>query len=274
MIDYHIKINNIYLQNMRLIALIKNLKYYNDMVHVMKDPYRLVIKKFRNQAVKLDEIREYVEGNINTIPFIKERKTAEEIIAYLVRKRLAVRVVEDVYFIKDPFTDKSNLNILASGLNKAGIKWYLGLLSAYANGRMVQEGFSGFMIINNRYRGRRKLGDKKYGVNVYFVKTTQEEMFNFGIEEIESGIMISDPEKTVLDFIYFANYGTLPFFVAEEVVENYFNPDNSLMTARGRNYRRMKEYLNYYPDFVRNELYGKLREIYYYDPEIKEVFEI
>ena len=29
------------------------------------------------------------------------------------------------------------------------------------------------------------------------------------------------------DFIYFANYRTVPFFVAEEVVENYFDPDNS-----------------------------------------------
>ena len=239
---------------------------------MMKDPYWWTVKEFRNRAVRLDEIREYIER----LTFIKEKKDVKQIIEYLVRNDLAVRVVEDIYFIKDPFYDPPSFVVLARGLNKAGVRWYYGLLSAYMNGRMVQQGFSGEVVINNKYSGKRKLGGKKYGVNVYFVKTTREEMYKFGLEEVREGIWVSDPEKTILDFIYFSYYGTFPFFIIQEVVLSYFDPDNSLMTARGRNYRRMKEYLKYYPKFVRNELYGMIREweLYYYDKKIKEVFEV
>ena len=229
---------------------------------MMKDVYWWTIKSFKNRAVRIENLKEIARE------FGKEEK---EIIEYLVRKNMAVRIVEDIYFIKDPMNSLPLWIMIARGLNRASVKWYYGLYSAWMNGRMVQQVYLNEVIVNNKYSGKRKIG----GVNVYFFKTRKEKLFTFGIEEFREGVYRSDPEKTVLDFIYFGNYGRISSLMVSEVIDSYFDPDNSLMYFNGRNYERMKEYLKYYPDFVRAELYGFLRrpgEYFYYESKVKEVF--
>lgn len=234
------------------------------MYYVVKRPYWLVLKNFRNTAVQLREVKELVDN-------YQLEKDEKEIINYLVRKRLAYRVVKDIYFICDPLErEPPAWKIIAAGLNKAGAKWYFGLYSAWMNGRVVQQVYLGEVVVNNEYSGKRTIN----GVDVLFVKTKREELFTFGVDEIKKGVYMSNPEKMVLDFIYFGNFGRATTLMIEEVIDSYFDPDNSLMAVKGRNYERLKEYLNYYPDFVRAELYGYLRRMkdyFYYSPKVEEV---
>ena len=238
---------------------------------LMKEAYWQTIRKFRNKAVRLTEIKELVDG-------AKLDKNEKEIIEYLVRKNLAVRIVEDIYYIKDPLDYEPPCWImLAKGLNKAGVKWYYGLLSAWMNGRVVQQVFMGEIIINDRYSGKRKCGGRKHGMNVYYIKTKRKELYRFGLEKIREGVWVSDPEKTLLDAIYFASYGDVPTMMMMEMMESYFDPDNSVLYFRGGpNFDRLKEYLRYYPDFVRSDLYGLIKalNIYYWDEEIAKAFGI
>ena len=229
---------------------------------MMKDVYWWTVRSFKNRAVKIENLKDIAR---------EFGKGEKEIIEYLVRIGLALRIVEDIYFIKDPANSLPLWIMIARGLNRAGVKWYYGLYSAWMNGRMVQQVYLGEVIVNNKYSGKRKIG----GVDVYFFKTRRDKFFTFGIEEFREGVYRSDPEKTVLDFIYFGNYGKIPSLMVSEVIDSYFDPDNSLMYFNGRNYERMKEYLKYYPDFVKAELYGFLRrpgEYFYYEIEVKEVF--
>ncbi len=230
---------------------------------MMKDVYWWTVQSFKDRAVRMGDLKDIAR---------EFGKGEREVIEYLVRKGLAIRIVGDIYYIVNPLnTEPTMWKMLAAGLNRAGVKWYYGLYSAWMNGRMVQQVYSGEVIVNNKYSGKRKIG----GVEVYFFKTKRGNFFTFGIEEIKKGVYISDPEKTVLDFIYFGNYGRIPTLTISEVIDSYFDPDNSLIYFNGRNYERMKKYLGYYPDFVRAELYGFLRgpgEYFYYESKVKEVF--
>ena len=220
---------------------------------MVKDVYGYVGSVFRGKVVSLKE----VEDLIRRYGYDYD---ARRVMNYMVRSGRAYRIIEDLYFVKGvgwyDYDSPILGRVLPKAFQKLGWKnWYYGLYSAWFNGRYAQQVYAGYVVINDRLSRKRKIN----GTPVLFIKTRRKDMFRFGIEENEWGERYSDIEKTVLDFIYFSNFGGIPRGVVSEIVESYFDPENFYMVAKGRNYRRLEEYLNYYPDFVRAELLYYLR---------------
>ena len=235
---------------------------------MVKEIYGRFASIYRSKVVSLDDIRKFIER------WKYKGYDAEEVIRYMIRKKRAFKVLNDTYFIRGfgnyDFEYVPMEKILKSAFEKLGWKnWYLGLYSAWFNGRCAQQVYNGITVVNDRISRVRSIG----GVKVYFYKTSRREMFEFGIEKDSWGIPYSDVEKTLLDFLYFSDYGGVTEMIVFEAIDSFFDDTNFYMIRRKRSYKKLKKYLLYYPDFVRANLQFYLKDwVYDLKPELKEVF--
>ena len=101
----------------------------------------------------------------------------------------------------------SHLELAARGLEIKKVKnWYFGLHTALKLNNMTHESFAIEEVISDSLFRAKPIKIANY--NFKFIKLPRK-LFGFGVEE-RNGLTISDPEKTVLDFIYLWNQNRLP----------------------------------------------------------------
>lgn len=174
----------------------------------------------------------------------REVKNPENYVKYLSsRSKYLIRIFRGIYYVKDVEevfygTVKDIHRVVAAGLERKGLNWYYGLFTAMELGGYTHVHRPVIYVINDRVH--RKIWVA--GVPVRFVKVKPSLMFGFSGDP-----RISDPEKTVLDFLYLERYGTIPapsVRAALDEIRSYVK----------LNRKRMREYAERYPNFVVRKL--------------------
>ena len=132
---------------------------------------------------------------------------------YLLRKNYLIRIFRGIFYLKSIDEIKlgnkhySYMELVAKGIELKGVKdWYYGLHSALKLNNITHEEFGIDEVISTElWRAR------PFDINGHKIKfdKASKRLFGFGI--ITKGTLkYSDPEKTILDFIYFWRYNGIP----------------------------------------------------------------
>lgn len=157
-------------------------------------------EKVCNKEEIVSIIKEYKKkfnSKLNTINTIK----------YFSRHGYIKKIFRGYYYInsmderKRKYCKYIDKELLFLVLNKAGIRWYLGLGSAlYESGKSWQVPVM-INIINNKISGKKKI----LGLNIRFYKTKENLIIGLKKARTKNNIMYyySIPSKTYLDMVYF-----------------------------------------------------------------------
>lgn len=132
----------------------------------------------------------------------------ESLIANLRRNGELLYVFKGYYYVLDPqehqggYTKYSPEEMVYVTLNILNIRWYLGMESALERNRITWQGVVNPIIINSSFSGDRNL----LGITYRFRKMKRT-LLEFGfvkkITKNRISFYYSDPEKTLLDYVYF-----------------------------------------------------------------------
>ncbi len=169
---------------------------------------------------------------------------------YLLRKGILTRIFRGVFYVKtfDEIklgqTKYNHLELLAKGIELKQVKdWYFGLYTALKLNNMTHEYYGIEVVISDKIL--RVLPILIAGHKFSFTKISYK-LFGFGIILKKTRIRgtfikYSDPEKTILDFIYLWKYeGMKPERVLMDIEDWMGNI----------NLKKLKQYSNYYPKTV------------------------
>jgi len=133
-------------------------------------------------------------------------------IRHLVSRGYLIRIFKGIFYIKTPEEVKlnrskySHLELVARGLELKGVNnWYFGLYTALKFNNLTHESFTVDYVLNDQLF--RSTPINIAGYKFKFIKLTPK-LMEFGI--IEKNLKYSDPEKTILDFIYTWRYNGVP----------------------------------------------------------------
>jgi len=166
-------------------------------------------------------------------------------IRHLVPRGYLVRILKGIFYVKSPEelelarTKYNHLELVAKGLELKKVKnWYFGLHTALKLNNMTHEAFAVEDVIN----------DKLFRANPFTIagykfkfSRLSPSLLDFGITKAENGVRYSDPEKTILDFIYIWRYNGIP---KEKIA------DDASSWAKNAAKGKMKEYAKKYPKTV------------------------
>ena len=138
----------------------------------------------------------------------------EMVVRYFGMRAYLVRIFRGVFYVKSLEELKlgrnkyNHLELVAKGLELKHVKnWYFGLHTALKLNNMTHETFAVEDVIN----------DKLFRANPFTIagykfkfSRLSPSLFDFGIRKGENGVRYSDPEKTLLDFIYVWRYNGIP----------------------------------------------------------------
>jgi predicted transcriptional regulator of viral defense system len=171
----------------------------------MKD--LVLLKKLRmdnREFVTSDELKEYcrrLKINYNSA------------IGHFTTRGHMIRIFKGIFYIKSldemnlGRTRYSHLELVAKGLELKGVKnWYFGIYTALKLNNMTHEYFTIDYVVNDQIL--RVTPMKIAGHKFRFIKL-KAPLFSFGVTS-KSAIVHSDPEKTILDFIYMWRYNGIP----------------------------------------------------------------
>lgn len=175
-------------------------------ISTIADKLRLEKKEF----VTSDELTEYCKV------FDIDHKSA---IHYLIKMKYLVRIFRGIFYVKTleefklGITSKYNpLELVTKGLELKGVKnWYFGLHTALKLNNITHEHFAIDEVVSDTVFRAKPINIA--GSKFRFVKLSPA-LFNFGINK-ENMYLYSDPEKTILDFIYLLTYNGMS---AERIV--------------------------------------------------------
>jgi predicted transcriptional regulator of viral defense system len=199
----------------------------------MKKLTRYILSNFGGNVVTKDEIRETCKrfgADVNST------------INFMISYGYFMRILRGLYYVKtvEEFELKKSLDVyrvLSLGLNKLKVKWYFGLYTSLRLNGLTHEFFDTIFVLNDKvYRPKQiRIGGEK----VKFVKLSNK-LVDFGILN-ESGMRVSDIEKTLLDFVYVSRYRSVPEGRITSMIEEYRKrvKDDKIM-----------EYLKFYPKSV------------------------
>jgi len=167
----------------------------------------------------------------------------QPVIKYFVSRGYMIRIFKGIFYIKSldeinlGKTKYSYLELVAKGLELKGVKnWYFGLHTALKLNNMTHEHFAIDYVVNDKLFRAKPM--KIAGYKFRFMKL-KSPLFKFGI--IKNGVVYSDPEKTILDFIYMWRYNGVPKEkIATDVAE----------WSEGLSKPRVKRYAQNYPKTV------------------------
>jgi predicted transcriptional regulator of viral defense system len=172
------------------------------------------------------------------------RLNYDTVIRYFESRNYLVRVFRGIFYIKTFDELKlgrskyNHLELVAKGLELKKVKnWYFGLHSALKLNNMTHEHFSVEEVMNDTVLRSRPIGIAGYKFK--FLKISPS-LLGFGTEKKDS-IRYSDPEKTILDFIYIWRYNGIP--------EDKIIDDVSEWT-RGTSKEKLRNYVKKYPSTV------------------------
>ncbi len=133
-------------------------------------------------------------------------------IRHLVSRGYLIRIFKGIFYIKTLEEAKfnksrySHLELVAKGLSLKGVKnWYFGLYTALKFNNLSHESFAVDYVVNDKLLRSKPINIAGYKFK--FIKLTPK-LIEFGI--IENNLKYSDPEKTILDFIYTWRYNGVP----------------------------------------------------------------
>jgi predicted transcriptional regulator of viral defense system len=136
------------------------------------------------------------------------------VVRYFSSRGYVVRVFRGIFYVKsvEEFelgrTKYNHLQLVAKGLElKKVSKWYFGLHTALKLNNMTHEHFAVEDVVSDSLF--RANPTTIAGYKFKFVKLSPS-LVGFGVRKSDNGIPCSDPEKTVLDFIYIWRYNGIP----------------------------------------------------------------
>jgi predicted transcriptional regulator of viral defense system len=135
-------------------------------------------------------------------------------IRHLVPRGYLVRIFKGIFYVKSleelelARPKYTHLELVAKGLElKKVSNWYFGLHTALKLNNMTHEAFAVENVIS----------DKLFRANPFTIagykfkfSRLSPSLLGFGTRKAENGVRYSDPEKTVLDFIYIWRYNGIP----------------------------------------------------------------
>jgi predicted transcriptional regulator of viral defense system len=136
------------------------------------------------------------------------------VVSYFVKRKYFVRVLRGIFYVKSLEEAKlgrsryNHLELVAKGLElKKVTNWYFGLHTALKLNNVTHETFAVEDVIS----------DKLFRANPFTIagykfkfSRLSSSLLSFGIKKRENRVRYSDPEKTVLDFIYIWRYNGIP----------------------------------------------------------------
>jgi predicted transcriptional regulator of viral defense system len=135
-------------------------------------------------------------------------------IRHLVPRGYFVRILKGIFYVKSleelelARPKYTHLELVAKGLELKDVKrWYFGLHTALKLNNMTHETFAVEDVVN----------DKLFRANPFTIaghkfkfSRLSPALLGFGIRKAGNGVRYSDPEKTLLDFIYLWRYNGIP----------------------------------------------------------------
>jgi len=193
-------------------------------ISTIADKLRLEKKEF----VTSEELKGYCKA------FKIDHRSA---IHYLTKMKYLVRIFRGVFYVRtlEEFklgtTSKYNhLELVAGGLESKGVKnWYFGLHAALKLNNMTHEHFTVDEVISDAMFRAKPVGIA--GNRFRFVKISPA-LLGFGVRK-ERAYRYSDPEKTILDFIYLSAYGGMS---AERIVMKVADWAEGISEGKTRRY--------------------------------------
>ena len=135
-------------------------------------------------------------------------------IRHLVPRGYLVRIFRGIFYIKTLEELKlarpryNHLELVARGLELKRVKnWYFGLHTALKLNNMTHETFVVEDVVSDKLFRANPIAIAGYKFK--FSKLSSS-LLGFGIRNAENGVKYSDPEKTILDFIYLWKYNGNP----------------------------------------------------------------
>lgn len=200
----------------------------------MRPITQILLSEFGGKVITREEL-----GKLSTYLKVDD---VDYLVNYLIQYGYIIRILRGLYYVKTPveFSFKSSPTIyklLSLGMNKITKNWYFGLFTALVLNGLTHEHYTTIFVINDKI-ARTKLIHIN-GTPVRIIKTKRG-LFDFGITK-KNGMRISDLEKTLLDFLYFGNYGTISKELALRIWREY--KDNA-------DWKKLKKYLEKYPESI------------------------
>jgi hypothetical protein len=139
----------------------------------------------------------------------------ESVIHYFIKRKHLVRIFRGIFYVKSLEEFKlgkskyNHLELVSKGLELKGVKnWYFGLHSALKLNNMTHEYFAVEEVISDSLFRAKPISIGGYKFK--FVKISPP-LLGFGIKKDSSATLrYSDPEKTILDFIYLSRHDGVP----------------------------------------------------------------
>jgi predicted transcriptional regulator of viral defense system len=136
------------------------------------------------------------------------------VVRYFSSRGYIVRVFRGIFYVKsvEEFelgrAKYSHLQLVSKGLELKKVhKWYFGFHTALKLNNMTHEHFAVEDVVSDSLFRANPVTIA--GHKFRFVKLSSS-VIGFGVRELGNGIPCSDPEKTVLDFIYVWRYNGIP----------------------------------------------------------------
>lgn len=167
----------------------------------------------------------------------------ETAIRHLVPRGHLIRIFRGVFYVTSPDealtrTQKhSHLELVSKGLKVKGVEdWYFGLYTALKMNNMTHEHYALDYVVNDKIQRSNPMNIA--GHRFRFVKV-KPKLLGFGV--IGGELRHSDPEKTILDFIYLWRYNSMPDRKITLSVKEWTNNVDDA---------KMLDYSRYYPKTV------------------------
>jgi len=161
------------------------------------------LKIDRKEFITSEELKRYCKSmGLNYVITIR----------HLISRGYLTRIFKGIFYVKSLDEVKlgkskySNPELVAKGLCLKGVKnWYFGLYTALKFNNITHESFSVDYVVNDKLLRSKPINIAGYKYR--FIKLAPR-LLQFGI--IENDLRYSDPEKTILDFIYIWRYNGVP----------------------------------------------------------------
>lgn len=207
----------------------------------------LLLKKLRldnTEFIASKELKEYCKAS---------RVAYTSAVRYFIKRKYVIRIFKGIFYLKSLEELKlgrsryNHLELVSKGMEIRKVSnWYFGLHSGLKLNSMTHEHFAIEEVVNDSILRHNPVNIAGYRFR--FVKVSPK-LFGFGVKEKE-GMKYSDPEKTLLDFIYLWRYGGVP---AEKILSDISE------WSEGTSRSKLVSYARKYPATVRAivELIGK-----------------
>ncbi|NJE08383.1 hypothetical protein E3E31_07580 [Thermococcus sp. M39] len=180
----------------------------------MKPVIQLLVSTYGGKVITREELEKLASYFNEDVDYL---------VNYLIQYGYVIRILRGIYYVKTPVEfstggSPSIYRLLSLGMSKITKNWYFGLFTALILNGLTHETYTTIFIINDRLARPRPI--QVNGTPVRIIRSRRD-IFDFGIVTRDS-LRFSDLEKTLLDFFYFANYGTLPKSLAWRLWKEYY----------------------------------------------------